>query len=91
MILMDSPWTCIDDKLPEPNKPVVICGGRDYETAYLRKDEMGNLLWLTTCGTMSVGWYRYWMPIPELSEHERKDANPLKKYKGGEDYWSVLS
>ena len=89
---MDSPWTCIDDELPELNKPVVIYGGSgDFEMAYLKKDRTGDLLWQTTCGTMSVGWYRYWMPIPELSEHERKDANPLKKYKGGEDYWSVLS
>ena len=77
---MDSPWTCIDDGLPEPNKPVVICGGSgNYETAYLKKDRTGDLLWQTTCGTMSVGWYRYWMQIPELSEHERKDASPLKK------------
>lgn len=76
----DGRWNCIDDRLPEKNVPVVVFGAKNnYEVARLVEDYDGETVWEISSGTIGVGWYRYWMAIPEPSEAEKKDSDALSR------------
>lgn len=68
-----SPWISVEDKLPEPEKDVIILDGRKHiDIDHLTYDGEDNYIWWKSDDTI---WCEddeitHWMPIPELPEED---------------------
>ena len=70
-----SPWISVEDKLPEPEKEVIILNKRkQIDIDFLTDDFDGGYYWwksddIICCEDDEI---THWMPIPELPKEEKK-------------------
>ena len=68
-----SPWISVEDRLPEPEKDVIIINKRkNTDIDHLTDDGEGNYYWWKSDDTI---WCEddkitHWMPIPELPKED---------------------
>ena len=68
-----SPWISVEERLPEPEKDVIILNGRKHiDIDHLTDDGEDNYYWWKSDDTI---WcdddkITHWMPIPELPKEE---------------------
>ena len=68
-----SPWISVEDRLPEPEKEVIILNGRkQIDIDHLTDDGEGGYYWwksddIICCDDDEI---THWMPIPELPKEE---------------------
>lgn len=64
-----SPWISVEDKLPEPEKEVIILAKNKYiDIDHLTDDGEGGYYWWRSDDDKIT----HWMPIPELPKEEKK-------------------
>ena len=64
-----SPWISVDERLPEPEKEVIILAKNKYiDIDHLTDDGEGGYYWWR-CDDDKI---THWMPIPELPKEEKK-------------------
>jgi hypothetical protein len=70
-----SPWISVEDRLPEPEKEVIILAKNKYiDIDHLTDDGEGGYYWWKSdewicCDDDKI---THWMPIPELPKEEKK-------------------
>lgn len=74
-ISISSPWISVEERLPEPEKEVIILNKRKHtDIDFLTDDGDGGYYWWKSDETI---WcdddeITHWMPIPELPKEEKK-------------------
>ena len=64
-----SPWISVEERLPEPEKEVIILAKNKYiDIDHLTDDGEGGYYWWRSDDDKIT----HWMPIPELPKEEKK-------------------